>query len=139
MISTIGWNARSINFQGSLERLQNLKKMHNFSMIAILETFADNSQINKYKLLLSKNNALCNNNGKIWLFWTNDMECDILEIHDQHITCWAKHVEHNEKFFFSLIYAKCKEHLRRPFWERLYHISNMDSPWCTIGDFNVIT
>ncbi|TMX01065.1 hypothetical protein EJD97_025277, partial [Solanum chilense] len=55
------------------------------------------------------------------------------------ITCRAKHVEHNEKFIFSLLYAKCKEHLRRPLWERLYHISNMGSPWCTIGDFNVIT
>ena len=84
-------------------------------------------------------NALCNNNGKIWLFWTNDMECDILEIHDQHITCWAKHVEYNEKFIFSLVYAKCKEHLRRPLCERLYRISNIYSPWCTIGDFNVIT
>ncbi|WMV45632.1 hypothetical protein MTR67_039017 [Solanum verrucosum] len=32
-----------------------------------------------------------------------------------------------------------REQLRRPLWDRLFHFSNMDTPWCTIGDFNVIT
>ena len=108
-------------------------------MIAILEPFVYNSQLNKYKLLLSMDNGLCNGNRKIWLFWTNDMECDTMENHDQHITCWAKHVENSEKFIISLIYAKCKEHPTTPLRERLYHISNMDNPWYTIEDFNVIT
>ncbi|KAG5616052.1 hypothetical protein H5410_015876 [Solanum commersonii] len=64
---------------------------------------------------------------------------EVLEMHDQHITCSMKHVEHKEKFLVSCIYAKCKEQLRRPLWDRLLHFSNMDIPWCTIGDFNVIT
>ena len=38
--------------------------MHNLSMIAILEPFADNSKLNKYKPLLTIDNALCNGNGK---------------------------------------------------------------------------
>ncbi|WMV50120.1 hypothetical protein MTR67_043505 [Solanum verrucosum] len=139
MISTICWNARSINIQGSLERLQNFKKMYNLSMIAILEPFANNSQINHYKLLLSMDNATCNHNGKIWLFWTNDIEGEVLEIHDHHITCSMKHVEHKEKFVVSCIYVKCREQLRRPLSDILLHFSNMDIPWCTIGDFNVIT
>ncbi|XP_015054775.1 uncharacterized protein LOC107001126 [Solanum pennellii] len=104
-----------------------------------VERKSDNSKLNKYKFLLSMDNTLCNRNDKIWLFWINHMECDTLEVCDQHITCWIKHVKHNEKFIISLIYAKCKEHLRRPLWEKLNHIYDMDSPWCTIGDFNVIT
>ena len=51
-------------------------------MIAILEPFADNSQLNKYKILLTMDNALYNGNGKIWFYWTNDLECDSFEIHD---------------------------------------------------------
>lgn len=43
MISTICWNARSINTQGVLERLQRLKNFHGIFMIAILEPFSDNS------------------------------------------------------------------------------------------------
>lgn len=71
----------------------------------------------------------CNRNGKIWPFWTNDMDCDILEVHDQHVTCLVKHVEHKEKYMISCIYSKCRDHLRRPLWERLFHFSDMNLPW----------
>ncbi|KAH0665370.1 hypothetical protein KY285_026576 [Solanum tuberosum] len=42
-------------------------------------------------------------------------------------------------FFITIVYAKCKDYLRRQLWDRLIHFSNMNIPWCTIGDFNVIT
>jgi len=29
--------------------------------------------------------------------------------------------------------------MRRPLWDRLLFYANMEIPWCTIGDFNVIT
>ncbi|KAH0725234.1 hypothetical protein KY284_001099 [Solanum tuberosum] len=67
------------------------------------------------------------------------MDCTVLETDDLHITCVLQHVECKEKFMTSFIYAKCKDYLRRPLWDRLMHFSSMDIPWCTIGDFNVIT
>jgi len=39
----------------------------------------------------------------------------------------------------SFIYAKCKDYLRRPLWDRLLFYANMEQSWCIIGDFNVIT
>ncbi|KAK6803201.1 hypothetical protein RDI58_000985 [Solanum bulbocastanum] len=39
----------------------------------------------------------------------------------------------------SFIYDKCNDHLRRPFWDKLINFSNLNIPWCTIEDFNVIT
>ncbi|KAK4733784.1 hypothetical protein R3W88_008045 [Solanum pinnatisectum] len=41
----------------------------------------------------------------------------------------------------TFVYAKCKEYLRKPLWDRfLYLADTRDSiPWCTVGDFNVIT
>ncbi|KAG5580308.1 hypothetical protein H5410_050935 [Solanum commersonii] len=63
--------------------------------------------------------AYCNNNGKIWFFWNSDMACNILEAEDQHITCELKHVKCNANFHVTFIYAKCKEHLRRPLWDKL--------------------
>lgn len=39
----------------------------------------------------------------------------------------------------TLDYAKCKDDIRRPLWDRLIPFSNVKFPWCTMGDFNVIT
>ncbi|KAG5576484.1 hypothetical protein H5410_056618 [Solanum commersonii] len=39
----------------------------------------------------------------------------------------------------SFIYAKCKEYMRKPLWDGQMFYANMEIPWCTIGDFNVIT
>ncbi|WMV30196.1 hypothetical protein MTR67_023581 [Solanum verrucosum] len=129
----------SINTLGSLERIQNLKKLHNLSMIAILEPFADNSHLNSYRIKLNMENACCNSNGKIWLFWTAEINLNILESEDQHIIGTMQHVEIKDKLLITIVYAKSKDYLRRHLWDRLIHFSNMNIPWCTIGDFNVIT
>lgn len=116
MISAICWNAKSINTKGALERLQQLQKMHNLSLIVILEPFADNSQLNHFKILLNMDRTTCNPNGKIWIFWTRDLEGKAIDIDDQHVTYEWTHVENPNTFSTSVIYGKCREHLTRPLW-----------------------
>ncbi|KAH0775105.1 hypothetical protein KY290_012242 [Solanum tuberosum] len=139
IIKVICWNARSINTKGSLERLQTLKKLHQLSIIAILEPFANNSYIGTVRSQLQMDHAVSNDNGKIWLFLANEVTGSIMETHDQHITITFHHTNMSEKFMTSFIYAKCKEYMRRSLWDRLMFYANMELPWCTIGDFNVIT
>ena len=39
-----------------------------------------------------------------------------------------------------LLSTKCKEYLRRPLWNKMLQQANVDTkPWCSVGDFNVIT
>ncbi|KAG5567974.1 hypothetical protein H5410_065010 [Solanum commersonii] len=130
---------RSINTKGALERLQTLKKTHNLSIIAILEPFADQSHIATVKLQLQMDQAVSNPNGKFWFFWSTDVTGKVLEKHDQHITVTFQHTALPDKFMMSFVYAKCKEYMRRSLWDKLLIYANMDLPWCTIGDFNVIT
>lgn len=59
--------------------------MHNLSIISIIEPFANNSHINCCKLQLNIDKAYYNQNGAIWIFWTNDMDCKILDTDDQQI------------------------------------------------------
>lgn len=139
MIHTICWNARSINTKGALERLQQLKAVHNVSTIAILEPFIDNSHINIYKSRLRMENAYCNLNGKIWIFWNQDVDCKVLDSDDQQVTCEFSHAELPFAFTTTFVYAKCSAHLRRPLWDKLLHHAAYQGPWCTVGDFNVIT
>ncbi|KAM3285381.1 hypothetical protein P3S67_024180 [Capsicum chacoense] len=139
MINTICWNARSINTKGALGRLQHLKNVHKLSLIAILEPFSDNSQLNTYKNHLRMDKAYCNLNGKIWIFWSQNIDCTVLDSDDQQITCELKHVVRPSTFLITFIYAKRRDHLRRPLWDKILHHAEYNGPWCNIGDFNVIT
>ncbi|XP_049368158.1 uncharacterized protein LOC125833012 [Solanum verrucosum] len=99
----------------------------------------DSSQINSYRIQLNMDKAHSNPNAKIWLFWAGELECNVLDTDEQHTTCELKHLDYPEKFIISYVYAKCKDQLRRPLWDNLMQVSETNLPWCTIGDFNVIT
>ncbi|XP_055826362.1 uncharacterized protein LOC129894731 [Solanum dulcamara] len=139
MSSILSWNVRGINTQGVMERLQSLKSIHQISLFAILEPFSDSSQIHQFRNQLNMDNAISNPNGKIWLFWNKDVDCRILENGEHVITCEIFHVMNPNQFRVSFVYAKCKDHLRRPLWDNMLQHSNTTLPWCTLGDFNVIT
>lgn len=108
-------------------------------MIPIFEPFMDNSHPNRYRIQLNMENAYCNSKKKIWLFWTAEVNLNILKNEDQHITGKVQHVENKEQFMITIIYAKCKDYLMRFLWDSLLQLSEIDIPWCTMGEFNVIT
>ncbi|TMX00263.1 hypothetical protein EJD97_001108, partial [Solanum chilense] len=115
----ICWNARSINTFGALERLINLKKLHQLSMISILEPFANQSQMDSFRLQMLMNHSFSNPNNKIWLFWSDEVSCRILDSDQQQITCEIRHEECSETFIMTYVYAKCKDQLRRPLWDSM--------------------
>ena len=85
------------------------------------------------------NQGHSNPNNKIWLFWSNEVTCDILECDQQHITCEVSHENCSEKFIMTYVYAKCKDQLRKPLWDSMLQWSDTRYPWCVIGDFNFIS
>ncbi|XP_049399716.1 uncharacterized protein LOC125863741 [Solanum stenotomum] len=105
-----------------------------------MEPFSDNAHIQSAKNQLAMEHGVSNCNGKIWLFWNMDIDCVILEEDEQQITCEFKHNEIQNHFTITFVYAKCKDHLRRPLWDRMLHQSaDIVRPWCSVGDYNVIT
>ena len=85
-------------------------------------------------------NAVVNCNGKIWVFQNEDIEGAIRDEDEQQITCDFKYNEAPNNFTLTFIFAKFKDHLRRPLRDKLIKQDNgSDNPWCTAGDFNVIT
>lgn len=128
MINLLCWNARSINTFGALERIINLRKLHHLTMIAILEPFVNQSQIESYRLQVMMDNAYNNPNNKIWLFWSNEVICTILESDPQYIVCEISHDECSEKFIMTYVYAKCKDQMRKPLWDSMLKWSNTVYP-----------
>ncbi|KAH0737915.1 hypothetical protein KY290_036620 [Solanum tuberosum] len=69
-----------------------------------------------------------------------DIDCVILEEDEQQITCDIGHNELQTHFNMTFVYAKCKDHLRRPLWDRMiFRTAESNKPWCSVGDYNVIT
>ncbi|WMV13661.1 hypothetical protein MTR67_007046 [Solanum verrucosum] len=78
--------------------------------------------------------AVSNQNGKFWLFWNTDIDCVVIEEDEQQITCEIGHNEIQNQFITTFVYAKCKDHLRRPLWDRMmYHSAETTKPWCSVG------
>ncbi|XP_055800396.1 uncharacterized protein LOC129869819 [Solanum dulcamara] len=136
MISTLCWNARSIDTQGALDRLQRLKDYHKLSMIAVLEPFSNKSQLHFYRIQLGIDNAMSNSNNKIWLFWNKDCVCNLVDQDEQQLTCKISHAAWPKQYLITFVYAKCKDYMRRELWDKMLQFSDREEPWCTIGDFN---
>ncbi|KAG5606182.1 hypothetical protein H5410_027674 [Solanum commersonii] len=113
-------------------RVTNLIKIQQLSMVSILEPLTDNSHLNHVRISFCMDKATCNQNGKIWLLWNQEVECKVLESNDQQITCEISHVTNPITYLITVVYPKCKENLRTPLWDRLLHYANRDILWCPI-------
>lgn len=137
MIKSLYWNTRSINTDGALERLKQMINFEKYLIIAISKPFYKKDKLEKYKKILGYQNAYSTCNSQIWLFWNNNLDCQILDTDDQQVSCIVK--MDNTTAVVSLIYAKCYEHLRELLWDKLRIINNnYKLPWLVIGDFNCI-
>ena len=68
-----------------------------------------------------------NCNGKIQVSWSNEIQYNILDEDEQQITCEMKHNELQDQFITTFVYTKCKEHLRRPHWDKMLHQATVDN------------
>ena len=66
------------------------------------------------------------------------MNCNVVDMNQQHVTCEINRDNCSEHFIITYVYAKCKDHLRKPSWDSMLHMAETIYPWCIIGDFNVI-
>ncbi|XP_059301908.1 uncharacterized protein LOC132053826 [Lycium ferocissimum] len=139
MIDTIIWNIRGVKSRGAFERLKFLTKLNKLQIISILEPFVDKDFITLYKRWIGMNGCCSNINGKIWIFWTSLFEASEISNDTQQVTMKFKQKDNFDVFYMTFVYAKDKEHLRKPLWESLHNSYNLvGGPWCISGDFNVI-
>lgn len=85
-------------------------------------------------------NCFSNSNNKIWLFWSHDIICDILDNMDQIVNCWLSHITIDTPVYISIVYAKCTSVEREELWNDMrYFATGGTYPWAVCGDFNSIT
>ncbi|KAH0642254.1 hypothetical protein KY289_033228 [Solanum tuberosum] len=102
-----------------------------------MEPFQSPLELDQYKRKLGFANVGVNCLGKIWFFWREDWEGDIILDMVQQVT--LKFNMNNQEFLISTVYARCNALDRLELWEELGTFGDMDQcPWIIGGDFNVI-
>ncbi|KAG5575748.1 hypothetical protein H5410_055882 [Solanum commersonii] len=108
-----------VKSRGAFERLKLLSKIHNTQIIAIQEPFVDACHIDKYRKGLGFEGCSSNCNGKIWVLWSNDVHIDVAKDNEQQLTLKVTNKSNTKIVWFTVVYAKSKQHLRLPLWDSL--------------------
>ncbi|KAJ0074622.1 hypothetical protein Patl1_37562 [Pistacia atlantica] len=130
------WNLRGLG--SSRNRLKSLVKKFGVSIVGILEPFAKDDKMTRLAYLMGLP-SFCSNaafDGKIWIFWSDDYDWDVLSMTNQLISWIFRFGE--EKLYISFIYAKCNSIERRDLWQSLELIDSNESSWLVVRDFNII-
>lgn len=67
------------------------------------------------------------------------MNCKVLDMSKQHISCELNHVMVPQKFIITYVFAKCKDYLKRSLWDKMLAQADTSYPWCNVGDFNMLS
>lgn len=67
----------------------------------MLEPFSNN--FHQSTLYLNIDQAIHHTNGKIWILWTKETDCQVLDMSDQHISCELSHIMAPQKFIVTYI------------------------------------
>ncbi|GAA0160574.1 reverse transcriptase [Lithospermum erythrorhizon] len=95
-------------------------------------------RIDYYKRKLNYDGCYANCSNKIWIFWNNVFEVEILDDNAQFVNAKVQSSLCKEEVIVTAVYASCNITTRRQLWEGLVNMSMTTSPWVVMGDFNVI-
>lgn len=130
------WNVRGLG--RSRKRLKSLVKKHRATVVTILEPFHEESKMQWLASFLEFSKYCCNESsgGKVWLFWKDDYELEVLHMTDESLLGWF--CLGINRVLVTFVYAKCTRLERHSLWGELESICIVESPWLVVGDFNVI-
>lgn len=131
------WNIRSVKSQKVFDRLVDLKKRHHYQYITLMESFQDLMEIEQYKVRLGLQNAYANCSSKIWIFWDDYWNGEVIKDDVQQVP--IKFVAGRIEILITAVYARCDRMERMELWDSLESLSTTNCLWLVGGDFNVIT
>ncbi|XP_035548696.1 uncharacterized protein LOC118349203 [Juglans regia] len=107
-------------------------------VVVLAEPFLRDEVLDDVKRMLGFDCGFSNGDwdGKLWIFWMNDVDVNVMSCGSQHVTVIVS--TGLMKCKASFVYAKCTYVQRRELWADLEKESNGIEPWIITGDFNII-
>ncbi|XP_060202641.1 uncharacterized protein LOC132631059 [Lycium barbarum] len=82
---------------------------------------------------------MVNVSQKIWLFWTEEWQAQVIVDSVQHVTIKLSHINMQYEAYVTAVYAKCSGAERQELWDLIGQVAlNVHVPWIVGGDFIVI-
>lgn len=123
--------------EGASERLAKLIRTHKAHIVILQEPFLSSDKLEEYRRYLGFDQAVTNKCSKLWCFWNNELDCDVIDNSRQQITLKIKGDEHT--YWITAVYAWNNAVKRRKLWNKLRSMSSrVNGPWTILGDFNTI-
>lgn len=138
------WNIRGIHQKDSITHLKSILRMHDISILILLEPKANHSEIPRFAFNTGFTAWVhgADSNTHVWILWKGSWHIQTLFIHPQAITVEIT-IANNQKIVASFVYANCLKRIRRELWEHLDLVSatirQRQLAWILAGDFNVVT
>lgn len=126
------WNIRDI--LSSKARLRHIMNKHQPS---VLEPFISVNKLQRWSRWLHLPNFCYNVDvgGKIWLFWAEDIDFQMVSKVDQSVLGWFSC--DNSRVFSTFVYASCFQRQRQVLWSYLCDVDVGGGSWFLGGDFNI--
>ncbi|XP_040999420.1 uncharacterized protein LOC121245211 [Juglans microcarpa x Juglans regia] len=107
-------------------------------MAVLLEPFQSVDKIQSFMRILQFDKVITNENDgkKIWVFWKNDVDVQVVRRSSQYVSLRIS--EGDFHFLGNFIYAKCNRYERQMIWEELSSDRMGVEPCLFAGDFNII-
>ena len=141
MISPINmliWNIRGVSRRDSQQYLRDLCVQNRIRLLVLIEPMTDEAQLDSIRQLFFFDKARVFLEGKIWVFWFNELIINSLELAEQLLHMHVSFT-YGYSVWFSAVYAKCTRVGRRSLWQALEQVNVGNDPWMVAGDFNVIS
>ncbi|XP_035548669.1 uncharacterized protein LOC118349189 [Juglans regia] len=112
--------------------------MYKPKVVVLAEPFLRDEVLDDVKRMLGFDYGFSNGDwdGKLWIFWMNDVDVNVVSCGSQHVTVIVS--TGLLKCKASFVYAKCTYVQQRELWADLEKESNGIEPWIITGDFNII-
>lgn len=134
------WNVKGICSLASLRRLKKLVRLHNLSIVFLLEPVISNDTASRINWQLGFPNFMTASSGKIWVFWSSNFTLSFQhEIH-QLLYFHYQHPSFLTHCSFTVVYGKCTVADLRllRFSLLIIHSQLSGSQRLVCGDFNAI-
>lgn len=92
---------------GSLERLNFMKQQYNLPMIILQEPMVGPEKIDVFRRKLGYNYCFKNINNKIWIFWSDQVNVNLVQNKEQQVLCKISSQNSLTDFYLTIVYAKC--------------------------------